>query len=283
MLMQAHDAVAVLAKHAHPCCKVCDLRRVCPAMVATGKNTASPITDYNRVLSRGKHLIRGGDTMKALYVVRSGSAKSYISTPEGVDHIVKFHYPGELVGLDALADNRHRRSVQALETTSFCRVAIGTGDGHWPISFKIECQLLKLASEEIVGERKRSVILAQHDAGERLALFLLQLSQQNAKRGFSKRQFNLSMGRGDVASFLGLTIETVSRQLTHLQSIGLIRVDRRLISLISIDGLRQMVSADNLLLMELQVWPVANAETHVENIGLPGSLMPGSTDLAPSL
>jgi CRP/FNR family transcriptional regulator len=96
----------------------------------------------------------------------------------------------------------------------------------------------------MVNEHKRAVILAQHDARERLALFLLQLSQRYRNRGLSEHEFNLSMSRRDIASFLALTVETVSRMFTHFHSERLIKVDGRRIHLLSLERLRQIVSTD---------------------------------------
>ena len=244
MLTEKNNVVRF--EYAHLCCKTCDIRQVCPTNRVSASSLAAKSTLYSRTLARGDHLFRQGDALKSLYVVRSGSVKTYISTRYGIDHVVKFYLPGELLGLDALANNHHASSAQSLETSSVCRIAVDTGDGANRTSPLFQRQLLKLASQEMVGEHQRSVMLAQRDAGERLAVFLLELSQRYAKRGFSEREFNLSMSRQDIASLLALAVETVSRLFTQFQSNGLISVDRRHICLLSPQGLRAMVGAERL-------------------------------------
>ena len=201
------------------------------------------------ILSRGDHLFHEGDALKDLYVVHSGAVKSFFAKNRDVAHILKFYLPGDMVGLDALADGRHTSSAQALETTSVCRVNVSPSVEANQTASTLHWRLLKLASQEMVNEHKRAVILAQHDASERLALFLLQLSQRYRNRGLSEREFNLSMSRRDIASFLALTVETVSRMFTHFHSERLIKVDGRRIHLLSLERMRQIVRTDALLIV----------------------------------
>ena len=242
MLTETNNVVRI--EYAHLCCKTCDIHQVCPTSRAPASSLAVKSSLYSRTLARGDHLFRQGDSLKSLYVVRSGSVKTYISTRYGVDHVVKFYLPGELLGLDALANSRHASSAQALETSSVCRIVVDTADGIGRTSPMFQRQLLKLASQEMVGEHQRSVMLAQRDAGERLAVFLLELSERYAKRGFSDREFNLSMSRQDIASLLALAVETVSRLFTQFQ--GSISVDRRHVRLLSPEGLRAMIGGERL-------------------------------------
>ena len=221
------------------------MRQVCPSSRPGDGKAAGSGMLASRTLARGDHLFRQGDPLKTLYVVRSGSVKTYLSTRYGLDHVVRFYLPGEVIGLDALADSHHPSSAQALEISSVCRISLDAVDGNRS-NPKIQRQLLKLASQEMVSEHARSVMLAQRDASERLATFLLQLSQRYAKRGYSNHEFNLSMSRQDIASLLALAVETVSRLFTHFQSIGLISVDRRHVRLLSLDGLRELVVTDHL-------------------------------------
>jgi len=223
--------------YAHLSCKTCAIRDACPSCNATQTKPSASVSAYSRTFSRGDHLFRQGDVLKNLYVVRSGSLKSYLTGSDGEEYVIKFYLPGELVGLDALAENRHESSAQVLETTSLCRVATESADGYSRPDAVIDRQLLKLASREMLNEHERALLVAQHDAGERIAQFLLQLSDRYAARGFSGREFNLPMSRHDIASYLALAVETVSREFTRLQNLGLISVDRRHIQLLSPDGM----------------------------------------------
>jgi CRP/FNR family transcriptional regulator len=236
----------VRVQYAQRHCNRSDLHPVCPAKLATQKDEAAAALRHTHMLERGEYLFRQGDNLQALSVIHCGSLKGYFSTPNGLTYVTKFYLPGDVVGLDALGDERHNSSAQALETTSYCRLDLhlSANDGYH--SQTLNGYLLKLAGREMVNENRRAVILAQRDAEVRLGLFLLQLSQHHAKRGFSEREFNLSMSRRDIGSYLALTMETVSRMFTHFQSVGLIKVDRRSVRLISLGRLRKVASAEHL-------------------------------------
>ena len=226
-------------RHAHLSCTICDLRQVCPARRITADNPATTVMRRSRVLSRGDKLFREGDTLKTLYVVDFGCVKSCISTGYGREQVIKIHIPGDLIGLDALADKRHASSAQALETTALCRVTIDTVHAHRDNS-ALQRQLLMLASQEIASEQEQA-ILANYGAGQRFAMFLLQLSSRYAKRGFPAHGFTLSMSRKDLGSLLGLTVETLSRNFTRFQDKGLIRAEGHSIHLLSPEGLRALI------------------------------------------
>ena len=244
MNMQEDSGTVPLCACVRLGCKSQDTSTPYGACHFTRHNGSARTSGGSGILSRGDHLFHQGDTLKDLYVVHSGAVKSYFAKRQGAAHIVKFHLPGDMVGLDALADGCHTISAQALETTSVCRVSVPPAAEANQAAANLHWRLLKLASQEMVNEHKRAVLLSQHDASERLALFLLQLSQRYRHRGLSACDFNLSMSRRDIASFLALTVETVSRMFTHFHSKGLISVDHRRIHLVSLEGLRQIVSTE---------------------------------------
>lgn len=226
-------ATVVRLQQAQLCCKGCDLREVCHPDNEELVGASRDVNNRGRVLERGDHLFRQGDPLKYLYVIRSGSVKSYVATADGLEQVVRFYLPGELVGLDALGEEIHTSSVQILETTSVCRFPYDSLEAWAGRSATVRRKLLRLAGREVAGEHQRAVLLAQRDAGERLAAFLMALSNQHASRGYSGREFNLSMSRQDIACFLALAVETVSRLFTQFQNQGLITVDRRHIQLLS--------------------------------------------------
>ena len=250
MQMQPKHGAVQLCESVHLGCEAGSVRKVCPINRFNPNDAKPTIIACSAVLSRGDHLFRQGDALKDLYVLHAGSLKSYFSRPDGPDHVVKFYLPGDLVGLDGLADDRHSTSVQALETISFCRIAVHPMTCCSLTSPKFHWDLLKLASQEMVGEHERVEILAQRDASERLALFLLQLSQRYGKRGFSQYEFNLSMSRRDIGNFLALTAETVSRTFSHFERNGLVKVDRRRIRLLSLEALGQVIAPGRQLLAQ---------------------------------
>jgi len=224
-------------------CAECRLRRLCVLSTLAQEAGSECGLRSGRPLGRGQHLFRQGDRQHALFIVRSGSVKSYVSTPDGLEQVFRFHLPGDLIGVDALGDGKHTSSAQTLETTTLCRFPVELLEEYGRRDPAMYAQILKHAGREMSKEHHRSVLLAQRAAEERLATFLLQMSESYAQRGYSAHEFNLPMARQDIASYLALAVETISRLFSHFQQANLIEVDRRNVRIPSIDALRELAFA----------------------------------------
>ena len=229
-------------------CKKCGLHAVCDVEDARGRATISqkPCGHNGRVVDRGEYLFRQGDKMHALYVIHSGTVKATINATDGTEQVIRFYLSGDLLGIDAMGEQCHVSSAQALETTSFCRFTLGEIDEWCARSPGAHQQLMRLAGRELAREEQHAMLISQRDAEQRIAMFLLQLSEQYGKRGYSDREFNLHMSRQEVASFLSLAVETVSRIFTQFHMNGLLKVERRYIRLLSLGKLREIVGAPGL-------------------------------------
>ncbi len=220
-------------------CQECSLNEIC-LPVGIGHNDLDrldSIIERKRPLLRGAHLFRIGAPFQCLYAVRSGSLKTYATSEDGQEQVMGFHLPGELIGLDAIAEGKHPLAAKALETTSICEIPfhdLETLSAQLP---GLQHQLLRVMSKEIRDDEQNMVILGQKSAEERLASFLIGLSNRFRRRGFSANQFNLSMSRSDIGNYLGLALETVSRLFTRFQNEGLLRVDRKHVELLDRDRL----------------------------------------------
>ena len=210
-------------------CADCANLDFCPIR-DTSKSLQSQLADKmqkGRTLQRDQQLFRAGDAARYVYFVRSGSFKQTVSTSDGVEQIVRFCLPGDVIGLENIADDSHSNCTVALETSSVCRLnrqqlqALCAGDQE------LQQKLFDLVGKELVEQQTWMLQLAQRTASERLAAFLLRLSEQQAHRGFSGNEFNLSMSRQDIANYLALAVETVSRLLTTFQNQGVLNIDRR--------------------------------------------------------
>ena len=221
-------------------CGECSLNEIClPVGVdADDLDRLDAIIDRKRPLARGDHLFRNGERFRALYAVRSGSLKTYATSADGQEQVMGFLLPGELVGLDAIADGYHPLSAKALETTSVCEIPFADLSSLSAQLPTLQHQMLRIMSKEIREDEHNMVILGQKSAEERLAAFLVSLSSRFRRRGFSPNQFNLSMSRGDIGNYLGLALETVSRLFTRFQNEKLLRVDRKHIELLDLERLR---------------------------------------------
>ncbi len=190
-----------------------------------------------RMLKRGQILYRAGEELTCVYAIRSGSVKTCISTGDGRLQITGFHIPGELLGLNAIDEKRHNCEAMALETTSVCEISLGCFEELARQIPSVHYQMLRMMSKEIKHNQGLMLLLGKKNAEERLATFLLTLSQRFAMRNYSATQFNLSMSRGDIGNYLGLAEETVCRILARFQEEGLIASERRRIVLNNLDRL----------------------------------------------
>ena len=224
-------------------CGNCSLTELClPRGLNQGEvEKLDALVKRRRPLQRGESLFQSGDPFHSLFAVRSGSLKTMVFANDGSEKVLGFHLAGELVGMDAIGDDKHHCAAVALETTGVCEVAfqeLGHLSRHVP---GLQHQLLRLAGQEINNDQQMLLMLGNHGAEQRLATFLWSLGSRLADRGFSRHEFNLTMSRHDIANYLGLAMETVSRLFTHMHKEGLLQVRRRHITITNPEGLRSLV------------------------------------------
>ena len=220
-------------------CQDCGLYQLCLPM---GLNSADTmLLDHyvkrRRTIKRGQMLYRAGEKFAYAYAIRSGSVKTSISTDDGLLQITGFHIPGELLGLNAIDENRHNCEAVALETTSVCEISVNCFEELARQIPTVHFQMLRIMSKEIKHNQELMLLLGKKNAEERLATYLLALSRRFAMRNYSSTQFNLSMSRSDIGCYLGIAEETVCRILARFQEEGMIISERRLIILKDINRL----------------------------------------------
>lgn len=226
-------------------CSNCSLHDLCIPMGVSDQelDALERIINRRRPLQRGEYLYRPGDRMQALYAVRAGSVKTSSISDDGLEQVTGFHLPGELLGLDAISDGIHPCTARALETTSVCEIPYDRLEdlaGQVP---GLQRQLFRIMSREIQFDEHLMTLLGKKSSEARLAAFLLSLSKRFGERGFSRQEFNLTMSRNDIANYLGLAVETVSRLFTRFQQLGLLEVNRKLVQLIDMEGMHQMAGS----------------------------------------
>lgn len=223
-------------------CRDCSLRTLClPAGVDIGE-----LDQLDRVVQRpsplGRHqsLFHTGDPFRSIFVVRSGSLKTVQYASEADAQIMGFHLPGEVLGLDAIATNTHRCDAIALERTSVCAVPMSDLERAASQVPSLQRQLHRIMSREMVHDQAHLAALGRRAARDRLALFLYDLSYRLVQSGHSGTAFRLPMSRDEIANYLGLALETVSRLLNQLADDGLVTIDRRQIRIEHPERLAQM-------------------------------------------
>jgi len=227
-------------------CQVCSMRDLCLPIGLSHDELGDldEIIIHRPALRRGDRLFRQGQPLVGLFAVRSGSVKNYVASEDGQEKVINFSLPGELLGLEAISVGVHRCDAVALETTSVCEIPFERLDevaGRIP---SLRRQLLRLLSRELGDDQRQLQLLGGSGADQRLATFLVDLSERFAARGFSPREFNLSMSRQDIAAYLGMAVETVSRLFSRFSDEGLVAVERKHITLLDIDGLALIAKGD---------------------------------------
>jgi len=226
----------------HIACENCSLHQLCLPLELNADDIEEldRIIKRRRPLQRGECLFQAGDSFTAIYAIRSGSLKTFTTTDDGQEQVTGFHLPSELVGLDAITTDMHNCTARALETTSVCEIPYNRLQELGVKIPGLQRQLLRIMSREILEDQNLMIWLAKKTAEERLASLLLRMSRQFSERNFSAREFNLSMSRTDIANYLGLAVETVSRLFSRFQTDGLLTVDRKHVVIQDMEGLQRM-------------------------------------------
>lgn len=189
-------------------------------------------------LRKGQKLYREGERFLFLYAVRFGSFKTAIQLPEGGEHVTGFHLPGDIMGFDGTAHGTHSTTATALESSEACAIPfalLGETCAEFPA---LRQRVAQLTGLQLLNEYRSAKLVAGRQTEERVAGFLLQVSEWMRERGYSRHAFHLRMSRADIGSYLGTTLETVSRCLSLFARQGFISVKSRHIELLDTEGLR---------------------------------------------
>ena len=190
------------------------------------------IIERKKPIQKGEQIFKSGDTLRSLYAIRSGTIKSYTITEQGDEQITGFHLAGDVIGFDGIHANMHQSFAEALETSMVCEIPYDTLDELSGTMPKLRQQIMRLMSNEIMSDQEMILLLSKKNAEERLAAFISNLANRFGSRGFSAKEFRLTMTRGDIGNYLGLTVETISRLLGRFQKSGLIEVNGKYITVI---------------------------------------------------
>jgi CRP/FNR family transcriptional regulator len=223
-------------------CAHCGLGALClPASIGSDDlPRLDEVVQVKKSLDGAQTLYAAGQPFRALYVVRSGAFKTFTVDGEGETQILGFHLPGEIMGLDAIAGGAHQCSCEALERASACEVPYDKLESVAHDLPGLQQQLLRVISHEVQQDQRHLVMIGRKVALERLAIFLHSLSQRLARVRRDPLQFTLPMSRRDLANYLGLVIETVSRLFSKLAELGVIEVDRKTIRILDPAKLREL-------------------------------------------
>jgi len=225
-------------------CSNCNLRELC---LPYGLNLEElerldDLVSTRRRIKRGDHLYRAGAAFDSIYAIRSGFFKTDVLLEDGRDQVTGFQMAGELLGLDGICTEFHTCNAIALEDSEICSIPFSRLESLSREIQNLQHHFHKVMSREIVRDHGVMMLLGTMRAEERLAAFLLNLSQRFTARGFSHAEFYLRMTREEIGSYLGLKLETVSRAFSRFQEEGHIAVQQKHIRILNVNGLKALMN-----------------------------------------
>lgn len=235
---------AVRSCHTNPSisCGECRLGELCLPIALDSSEILrlDEIVKQGRALSKGDYLYREGDEFKAIYAIRAGSFKSFKTNREGIEQVTGLYLPGEIMGMDGIGSNRYSNSAIALETSSFCEIPFHLLEELSTKIPSLQGRFFRLMGQEIDKDQQMLTLVSSNAADERVAALLLSISSRNHRRKLSPKNFRLPMTRADIGSYLGVTLETVSRVFGRLQKLGILKVANREIEVSDMAALKKV-------------------------------------------
>jgi len=226
-------------------CSACNLRELClpVGLSSPDLERLDSLVAQRRQLARGEDLFRAGDRFTSVYAVRTGFFKTGLTLEDGREQVTGFQMTGELLGLDGISTDAHTVTATALEDSQVCIIPFDQLEELSRDFTELQRQFHKIMSREIVRDHGVMLLLGSMKAEERLAAFLVNLTQRLHSRGYSSSEVVLRMTREEIGSYLGLKLETVSRTFSRFQDEGLLDVKQRQIRILDQARLKDLVGA----------------------------------------
>ena len=223
-------------------CDRCSSRDLCIPPSLRNVQTAGLVGVFgnSRKVKRGDAIYRAGNAFENLYVLRAGSSKTIALHRDGREQITGFQVCGEFIGMEGLTTGTHTLDAIALEDSQVCAIPYHALETMSYSDRELQRHLNCLMSREIVRESAHLMLMGSMNADERVAAFLVHLSQRYRERGYSPTEFQLRMTREEIGCYLGLKLETVSRMLTRLQRRGLIQMNGKKARIVDLDQLERV-------------------------------------------
>jgi len=218
-------------------CRRCPFKPGCIPRDLEGEQLAQfeqQVVHMHQPLKANRALISQGDRMDALYALRVGSMKAIINEADGSEHVMGFRFPGAAIGLAEPEQERWSRTFIALEDSWLCRIPFTiVGD-------ETRRQLIRLMSAHLRHEYASHLSMLEKNAEHRIAQFLIEISNNFSARGYSAAKFHLPMSYLDIANYLGLRNESLSRSMRKLQKNGLLDKTGRFIHILDLEAIHEL-------------------------------------------
>ncbi|UFS56561.1 fumarate/nitrate reduction transcriptional regulator Fnr [Comamonadaceae bacterium M7527] len=227
-------------------CSSCNLRDLCmPVGLSNAElEHIDRVVSTRRRISKGQPLFSAGQAFNAMFAVRSGFFKTLITAPDGREQVTGFQMAGEILGMDGIVNAQHSCDAVALEDAEVCVMPYDNMESISRDFPSLQHHIHRVMSRELVRDQGMMLMLGSMRAEERLAAFLVNLTQRLTARGFSASEMVLRMTREEIGSYLGMKLETVSRTFSKFVDEALIEVKQRHIKIVNMDGLRALAAPE---------------------------------------
>lgn len=222
--------------HGRVSCSTCSVRRAClPHSLAESPDVLDKLAYARKRVKVDDVLYRMGSPFESLYAVRTGFFESRTAVADGREQVTGFHMPGDIVGMDGLANGVHAAVVIAIAEAEVCVIPRARLEDQ-----DVQRHVHGAMTREIGRAHDMMLALGTLRAEERLAAFLVGFSQRMRSLGYARDDFNVRMSRLAIGSYLGLSLETVCRMLGRLRDAGLITVKQKRICIVDLPRLRSV-------------------------------------------
>jgi CRP/FNR family transcriptional regulator len=192
-------------------------------------------------IKAGTTLYHAGSHFHSIYAVKTGFIKMATLHEDGREQITGFYMTGEILGFDGIATDEHMCTTVALEDSEVCAIPFDRLEHAGHELEDIQHHVYKLMSREIVRDHTIMMLLGSMQGEERVAAFLLNLSQRLSERGYSPSNLVLRMKREEIGSYLGMKVESVSRAFTKFRELGLLEVHQKHIRILDMNELQKLI------------------------------------------
>ena len=225
-------------------CASCNLQELCLPFGLTQEELGrmDELVSLRRRIKRSVGLYHAEEDFKAIFAIRSGFFRTDVLLEDGREQVTGFYMNGELIGLDGIGSEKYSCNAIALEDSEVCVIPYERLESLSREIPSLQLHFHRVMSREIVREHGVMLLLGTMRAEERLAAFLLNLSQRFTARGYSDKEFNLRMTREELGSYLGLKLETVSRTFSRFHEEGLISVQKKHVRILDTLKLKEIIS-----------------------------------------
>lgn len=230
-------------------CTDCVLGKICLPQLFTTMPFDTMSAHLNTLVRQNKGVMHGKDVLyrqggqfDALYVVRSGAVKTTYTDRDGETSVTGFYLPGDILGLDGISTGHYTNTAMVLDTSSLCTLPFAALEKVATQVPDVQRHVFRIMAQEIQNEQRRLLMLNRKNAEQRVAAFLLQLSNNLNHYRLANDNFRLPMSRLDMSNYLGMAVETLCRVLSKFERQGLLKSEARYISELDFSGLETVLA-----------------------------------------